>query len=385
MYFAVSRIPTSALFAMTWMCLAPVLAQQAQPPAPSTVTAPAKTTAPSSQAATPTKDSPASTADGKTADAKAGQTFRTGVAEVIVPVTVTDDKGKFVTNLDERDFELYDNGEKQAIAYFSRERNQPVVIGYLIDLSNTNRLQWDKLREAIQDLILATLSPDGKVDPRFSGYLIGYSTEAELMVNTTTDPEKLLERVRKLKPGGGSALYDALYDACTSRTLVKGEPIEPRRVIVIVGDGHDTSSKKNMEEVLEIAQRNLVTIYGVSTTAFGFTSEGDQSLKRLADATGGRVVYPLENVYKNVDGYLSKPQDAGNFALTVGTGGYASAIMNGIVDAVGATAGEIQLQYILRYLPKETDVTKKFRKIEVRVSLPNVKVRAREGYFPHIQ
>ena len=93
------------------------------------------------------------------------------------------------------------------------------------------------------------------------------------MVNTTTDPEKLLERVRKLKPGGGSALYDAIYDACTSRTLVKGEPIEPRRVIVIIGDGHDTASKKTLEEVLEIAQRNLVTIYGVSTTAFGFFSE----------------------------------------------------------------------------------------------------------------
>lgn len=380
MYFAASRIPTSALFAMTWMCLAPVLAQQSQPPAaPTPVAAPAKAEAPASSVpATPATS-------GAKDDAKAGQVFRTGVAEVIVPVTVTDEKGKFVTNLDQRDFELYDNGEKQEIAYFSRERNQPVVIGYLIDLSNTNRLQWDKLREAIQDLILATLSPDGKVDPRFSGYLIGYSTEPELMVNTTTDPEKLLERVRKLKPGGGSALYDALYDACTSRTLVKGEPIEPRRVIVIVGDGHDTSSKKNMEEVLEIAQRNLVTIYGVSTTAFGFTSEGDQGLKRLADATGGRVVYPLENVYKNVDGYLSKPQDAGNFALTVGTGGYASAIMNGIVDAVGATAGEIQLQYILRYVPKETDVARKFRKIEVRVSLPNVKVRAREGYFPQIQ
>jgi hypothetical protein len=257
-----------------------------------------------------------------------------------------------------------------------------VVIGYLIDLSNTNRLQWDKLREAIQDLILATLSPDGKIDPRFSGYLIGYSTEAELMVNTTTDPEKLLERVRKLKPGGGSALYDAIYNACTSRTLVKGEPIEPRRIIVVVGDGHDTASKKNLEEVLEIAQRNLVTIYGVSTTSFGFFSEGDDRLERLAHATGGRVVHPLENVYKDVDGYLSKPQDAGNFALTVGTGGYAAAIMTGIVDAIGATAGEIQLQYILRYVPADTDVAKKFRKIEVRVSLPNVKVRAREGYFP---
>ncbi len=374
MYFKASRIPMAGLFALAWMLLTPAMARQSQPegqpPAvPAAKAAPANGAAPKGAQA---------------ADPKAAQSFRTGISEVIVPVTVTDDKGKFVTNLDQRDFELFDNGRQQKIAFFSRERNQPVVIGYLVDLSNTNRLQWDKLREAIQDLILATLSPDGKIDPRFSGYLIGYSTEAELMVNTTTDPEKLLERVRKLKPGGGAAMYDAIYQACTSRTLVKGEPIEPRRVLVIVGDGHDTASKKTLDEVLEIAQRNLVTIYGVSTTSFGFYSEGDERLRRLTNATGGRVVYPLENVYKDVDGYLSKPQDAGNFALTVGTGGYASAIMNGIVDAVAATAGEIQLQYILRYVPEETDVAKKFRKIEVRVSLPNVKVRAREGYFPQV-
>ena len=370
MYCIVSRIPMAGPFALAWICLAPAMAQPSQSPA-----SPAPQPPASSSSAAPAKE-PAS---------KQAQSFRTGVSEVIVPVTVTDEKGKFVTNLDQRDFELFDNGRQQKIAFFSRERNQPVVIGYLIDLSNTNRLHWDKLKEAIQDLILATLSPDGKIDPRFSGYLIGYSTDAELMVNTTTDPEKLLDRVRKLKPGGGAALYDAVYQACTSRTLVKGEPIEPRRVLVIVGDGHDTASKKTLDEVLEIAQKNLVTIYGVSTTAFGFYSEGDERLKRLTNATGGRVVYPLESVYKDVDGYLSKPQDAGNFALTVGTGGYASAIMNGIVDAIAATAGEIQLQYILRYVPEETDVAKTFRKIEVRVNLPNVKVRAREGYFPQAQ
>jgi VWFA-related protein len=316
------------------------------------------------------------------APARPQAAFNTSVSEVIVPVTVTDDKGKFVTNLDQRDFQLFDNGKPQTITYFTRERNQPVVIGFLVDLSNTNRLQWEKLREAIEDLISATLEPEGKPDKRFSGYLIGYGSEAELMVNTTGDLEVLLERVRKLKPGGGSALYDAVHMACTSRTLIQGEPIEPRRVIVIIGDGHDTASKKTLDEVLELAQRNLVTIYGVSTTAFGFFAEGDERLRRLAEATGGRVVYPLENAYKDVDGYLSKPQDAGNYVLTVGTGGYASVIMNGIVQAVAATAGEIQLQYLLRYVPAETDVAKKYRKIEVRVDLTNVKVRARDGYYP---
>ena len=65
------------------------------------------------------------------------------------------------------------------------------------------------------------MEPEGKPDKRFSGYMIGYSTEAELMVNTT-DPEKILERCAD-ETGGGAALYDAVYQACTSRTLVKGE------------------------------------------------------------------------------------------------------------------------------------------------------------------
>lgn len=308
--------------------------------------------------------------------------FKSSVNEVIVPVTVTDDKGRFVSNLDQKDFLLLDEGKPQRITYFTRERNQPVVIGFLVDLSNANRLHWDKFKEAIQDLVLATIEPAGKPDKRFSGYLIGYSTEAELMVNTTEDPEKILERVRKVKPGGGAALFDAVHLACTSRTLVKGEPFEPRRVIVIVGDGHDTGSKKTLNEVVEVAQRNLTTIYGVSTVAFGFRNEGEANLKRLSESTGGRVVYPLENVYTDVSGYLSTPSDEGNYALKVGTGGYAAAVMRGIVNAITATAGEITTQYILRYTPTEQDTARTFRRIEVRVSLGNVKVRAREGYYP---
>ncbi len=314
--------------------------------------------------------------------AQSQDAFKSSVNEVIVPVTVTDEKGRFVSNLDQKDFMLLDEGKPQRITFFTRERNQPVVIGFLIDLSNSNLLHWDKFMEAIQDLVLATIEPEGKPDKRFSGYLIGYSTEAELMVNTTEDPEKILERIRKVKPGGGAALFDAVHMACTSRTLVKGEPFEPRRVIVIVGDGHDTGSKKTLDEVVEVAQRNLVTIYGVSTVAFGFRNEGEPNLKRLCESTGGRVVYPLENLYSDVSGYLSTPSDEGNYALKVGTGGYAAAVMRGIVNAITATAGEITTQYILRYTPTDLDAAKTFRRIEVRVGLGNVKVRAREGYYP---
>lgn len=301
------------------------------------------------------------------------------VNEVIVPVTVTDEKGRFVSDLDKKDFQIFDEGRPQRIEYFSRERNQPVVVGFLIDQSNASRIHWKTYQETAVELALNLLPGNDK----FSGYLIGYGNDAELLVNTTHDPEKIVEKIRGMKPGGGSALYDAIYMACTSRNLVKGEPVEPRRVIVIVGDGHDNTSKKTLDQVLELAQRNLVTIYGVSTVAFGFNNADEANLVRLADETGGRVAYPLEGVYKDISGYLSTPQDAGNYALTVGTGGYASELANSLFHAVADIAGEVTTQYILRYIPDVGDTKpKQFRTINVKVSLANVKVRARKGYYP---
>lgn len=299
-------------------------------------------------------------------------------SEVIVPVTVTDSTGKFVTNLDKGDFRIYDEGKEQKITYFTRERNQPIVVGFLLDLSNTSRLHWKNYQESAIELALALL-PD---QDRYSGYLITYANDAELAVNTTHDSQKITDKLRKLKPGGGAALYDAIYMACTSRSLVKGEPLEPRRVIIVIGDGHDNASKKNLEEVLEIAQRNLVTIYGVSTVAFGFNNEGEKVLTRLAEETGGRVEYPLQGLYKDVSGYLSTPSDEGNYALKVGTGGYASEIARGMFRAVANTTGEVTTQYILRFSPDSVDASRLFRNIRVEVDLPGVKVRARKGYYP---
>ncbi len=307
------------------------------------------------------------------------QPIRVQVNEVIVPVTVTDAKGKFVSDLEQKDFQIFDEGRQQAIAYFSREHSQPVVVGFLIDQSNSNRMHWKTYQDAAIELVNTMLPGDKK----FSGYLIGYSNEAELLVNTTTDAEPVIDRIRKMKPGGGAALYDAIYMACTSRQIVNGEPIEPRRVIVVIGDGHDNASKKTLDEVLEIAQRNLVTIYGISTVSFGFTSEGEKNLVRLADETGGRVEYPLQNVYSDVSGYLSTPSDEGNYALKVGTGGYASAIATGMFRSIANVVGEVTTQYVLRYIPNVNDDGKHFRNITVKVELANVKVRARKGYYPY--
>ena len=306
--------------------------------------------------------------------------IRVNVNEVIVPVTVTDEKGRFVSDLDKQDFQVFEENKPQDIRFFTRERNQPVVIGFLLDLSSASRIHWKNYQAAATELIQNLLTGDKK----YAGYLIDYAQDAEVAVNTTNDPEPMVEKIRKLKPGGGAALYDAVYLACTSRKLVKGEPIEPRRVIVIIGDGHDNASKHSLAQVVELAQRNLVTIYCISTQAFEFANESDATLVRLAEETGGRVVYPLGDVYKDTDGYLSHPSDDGNYALTVGTGAYKSVVDSRMYRAVADIAGEVTTQYIIRYV-SDNPSEKSYRNVKVVVDLGNVKVRARRGYYASVQ
>jgi hypothetical protein len=138
-----------------------------------------------------------------------------------------------------------------------------------------------------------------------------------------------------------------------------------------------------MDEVLELAQRNLVTIYGMSTISFGFGSDGEKNLKRLCEETGGRVVYPLNNPFKDVAGQMSRPSDEGNFMIKVGTGGYAAELAKSLFEAVADITGEVTTQYILRYTTDTSDTSRAFRRIRVQVpDVPGVIVRHRYGYYP---
>jgi hypothetical protein len=135
--------------------------------------------------------------------------------------------------------------------------------------------------------------------------------------------------------------------------------------------------------VLELAQRNLVTIYAISTQNFGFENPDKDVLEKLVMETGGRIEYPLDNLYKDVSGYLSHPTDEGNYAFTVGTGGYAAEISGGIIKAVGGIAGDITQQYVMRYIPDMEDTkSPAYRRIKVNIpELPNVKIRTKPGYW----
>jgi len=377
MHCSIPRFLPFALCGGVLLCL---MAMAQQKPAEPVKSDPAKAdpgkTEPAKQAAPPAPQA------GKKPD-EGIQTFKSEVQEVMLAVTVREPKtGRFISNLTASDFRVLDEGRPQRITVFNHAEKQPIVVGFLVDQSSDVRIHWDKFKEAVKELIW-TLIPG---DPKYSGYLIQYTTKAELLVNTTTDSDKLAEKVDKMKPSVGAALFDAIYRACTDRTLVKGEPYEPRRIIIIVGDGRDNASEKSLGEVLELAKRNQVTIYAMSTQNFGFDNPDADVLQRLADETGGHVEYPLDKLYKDVSGYLSQPSDDGNYALTVGTGGYASEIMSGIVRSVSGLVGEITTQYVIRYTPDIDPKTagRDFRRIRVDIpGLPGIHPITRDGYYPN--
>jgi Ca-activated chloride channel family protein len=345
----------------------PAIPQQTPPPPQQQPSAPKKVDPGAAPAAQPPQEQ---------GDAR----FTAQANDVIVPVTVTDYKGKYVSDLEAKDFRILDEGRPQKIKFFSHDPKQPVVIGFLVDTSSAMRIHWKTFQEAILELIWALLPGD----PRYTGYLITYGNSAELAVNTTSDSDMLAAKLRQQKPSGTSALYDAIYRACTDRKLVPGEPYEPRRVIVVIGDGHDSVSKQSLDQVIELAQRNLVTIYAMSTENFGFNNESKDDLVRMAVETGGAVEYPLSNLYQDVDGYLSHPSDDGNYALTVGSGAYSSQISSGILKAVGGIMGDIQMQYVMRYAPEVNVATpREYRRIRIELpEYPNTKIRAKPGYYP---
>ncbi len=363
------------------LCLPPLLGQQTTAPKAMPGNAKQAESAPSKPAENSGKSEAtvsvaAAPASGDVKKDGNDRPIKVSVNEVIVPVTVTDDKGKFVSDLEEKDFQIFEENKPQSIRFFTRERSQPVVIGFLLDMSTASRIHWENYQNATIELIQNLLTGD----PKYSGYLIDYAQDAEIAVDTSSDADPMVEKIRKLKPGGGSAMYDAIYLACTSRKPVKGEPVEPRRIIVIVGDGHDNASKHSLAQVVELAVRNQVTIYCISTEAFGFTNESDGNLDKLAVETGGRVVHPLNDVYKDTDGYLSHPSDDGNYALTVGVGAYRSVVDGRMYKAVADIAGEVTMQYIIRYV-SDNPTEKPYRNVKVVVDLGNVKVRARRGYY----
>ena len=312
--------------------------------------------------------------------------FSADVNVVNIAVTVTDQEGRFIVDLNPEDFDIREDGTPVQIRYFTRsteaEKKPPIRVGFLLDLSNTARLYYKTYRDSIGDLAYLMVPEGGKNE----GFLMGFHTEVDTLVDYTRDPYEIASRMEKLKHGGGSSLLGAVYQACNEKLLsspYKGVE-EPRKVIVIVGDGHDNASSTSVEQAVHACQQQQVTVYAVSTEAWGFHEKEEKHLRALADATGGLVVQPMQKVHKDINGYLSKPKDEGNYQLQPGTGLYARAQLEALYRSILDVAGQVQSQYIIGYTPATPLSDGNYRNIDVNVNLGDipVEVHARKGYFP---
>ncbi len=293
------------------------------------------------------KETPARNAAGSATAQTAAEPnpIKVHVDLVNVLFTVNDKKNRIVIDLTKDDFRVLENSKPQTVRFFSRESNLPLRIGLLVDTSNSVR---DRLRfeqEAAIDFLSSVLIPG-----RDKAFVVGFDVESQLVQDYTDDMEKLSQAVRSLQAGGGTGLYEAIYNSSKEKMLFFPPP-EPylRRVMILISDGLDNQSLHTREEAIAMAQRGEVTIFAISTNRTGLAIRGDNVLKRLAEQTGGRAFFPF-----------SAPDLAANFQ---------------------EISRELRSQYSLAYVSTNPARDGTFRSILIEPREKGLRVRAKSGYF----
>ena len=274
------------------------------------------------------------------------QTISVDVDLVNVFFTVTDDDDQLFTGLTADDFRVFEDEVLQTITNFDSETDLPLTIALLIDTSGSIR---DRLRfeqEAAIEFFYSTIERR-----RDQGMLVAFDSGVDLIQDFTDNPEELSEAVRKIRAGGGTSLYDAIYLSISERMVAQPEG---RRVMIVISDGDDNASRYSMTETLEVAQRNNVAIYTISTNASAnfetrAQRRGDDTLETFAEETGGRVFFPLR-----------LEQLAVNFQ---------------------EISDELRAQYTLAYIPTNLARDGSYREIEVEPVDDDFEVKARRGYY----
>ncbi len=273
------------------------------------------------------------------------ETIKKRVDEVNVIFTVTDKGGHFIKGLKQSDFSVTDDHKPpQSMVSFRSETNLPLRVGLLIDASNSIRDRFKFEQDAAAEFLNQTIRQ--RVDKAF---VVGFDSTPEVTADFTDNTEKLSKGVAVLRPGGGTALWDAIYYACRDKLRTYPDEVAVRRAIVVLSDGDDNQSRVTRQEAIEMAQRAEVIVYAISTNISGVVSRGDKYLEEISEATGGRTFFPM------------KLQD--------------------IADQFGKIQEELRSQYAVAYKPTDFQADGRYRPIDIVAANKHYKVRARKGYY----
>ncbi|HEV2378876.1 MAG TPA: VWA domain-containing protein [Terriglobia bacterium] len=309
--------------------------------------------------------------------------IRVSVQLVNVPVTVLDKRGVPVIDLTQNDFKVYENGVQQSINYFRQEPAPPLRIGLIIDTSNSARPLLAYEKDAAAEFIYQMLQGRNTKNEVF---LETFDSESSILHDFSADPDELNEKIRDLKAGGGKALYDAIYAACREKMLNSGDPESTRRVVVVMSDGLDVQSTHTLDEVISMAHRAETVVYTILNSPYGFGSDSNKILQRLAEQTGGAYLFPQENPAGSDlgSGYLAHGQigcTSQNEGLDAKTGIYTAERLAHLSDSVEAIGRELNDQYFIGYKPSNPALDGTYRAIKVVASRREVRVRFKPGYF----
>jgi VWFA-related protein len=270
--------------------------------------------------------------------------FVSEVTRVGMLFTVTDKRGRFVTDLNRDDFQVFENKKPQEIAEFNSESDLPLRLGILVDTSNSIRDRFHFQQEAAVNFINGVMRDQDKA------LVVSFDSAAELVSDLTNDTGKLEKAIRDLRPGGGTALFDAIYFACRDK-LMQDQPLYKfRRAMVILSDGEDNNSRSSRDQALEMAQKADVVIYTISTNISRQPTEGDKIMRYFAEQTGGVPFFPFQ-----------------------------ASDLNQSFENI---ANELRHQYNLFYRPNPLKNDGLFHNVQIKVrGRKDLVVRARKGYY----
>src|SRR5579883_2597714 len=271
--------------------------------------------------------------------------IRFDVTRVSLLFTVSDKKGRFITDLTKDEFEIIENKRPQTIAEFTAESDLPLRLAILIDTSNSIRERFKFQQEAATDFIEKVVRHG-----RDKAMLVSFDTSAELVSDLTDDTVKLSNAIRDLRPGGGTALYDAIFFACRDKLMKEEPPEKYRRAMVILSDGEDNQSHYSRDQALEMAQKADVVIYTISTNITRIDTDGDKVLRYFSQETGGQAFFPF------------KASD--------------------LAQSFENIENELRHQYIALYRPDPLKADGLYHTVEIKVkNRKDLSIRARHGYY----